>query len=118
MNTTIIDQLWIVTDSIKCLIGLFALLGRRTAPTILIDVQDPVDTPPTPPPKGQTLPAVDVPPPPPPKDEILHPLDLVPVRPPKQQALHSQALPLVPPPKQQISYALVPYDLSSDDDSD
>ena len=110
--------LWIVADSINSLIGLFALLGRQTAPAILIGVQNPVDAPPTPPPKGQTSPAMDVPPPPPPKDEVLHALEVAPVYQPKKQASHSQALPLVPPPKQQILYALVPYDLSSDDDSD
>ena len=107
-----------MTDSIKCLIGLLAFLGRRTAPTILIGVQDPVDAPPAPSPKGQTLPAIDVPPPLPPNHEVLHALDVAPVYPPKQQASHSQASLLIPPPKQQISYALVPYDLSSDDDSD
>ena len=106
-----------MTDSIKCLIGLLAFLGRRPAPTIPVDIQDPVDAPPTPPPKGQTLPAMDVPPPLPPKHEILHASDAAPVYPPKQQVSHSQALLLAPPPKQ-ISYALVPYDLSSDDDSD
>ena len=106
-----------MTNSINCLIGLLAFLGRRSAPTILIGEQDPVDAPPPPPPKGQTLPMMDVPPALPPKHEILHASDAAPVYPPKQQASHSQALPLAPPPKQ-ISYALVPYDLSSDDDSD
>ena len=104
-----------MTDSVNSLIGLFALLGRRIAPTILIGVQDPVKAPTTPPPKGQTLLTMDVPPPPPPKHEILHALDVVPVYPPKQQVSRPQALPLVPP---RIPYALVPYDMSSDDDSD
>ena len=104
-----------VTDSIKCLIGLFALLGHRKGPAIFIGVQNLVDVPPTPPPKGQTLPAMDAPPPPPPKDEVLHALDVAPVHPPEQQASYSQAFPLVSLPIQQNSRALVPYEVFSDD---
>ena len=117
-NDNLPELLWIVTDSINPLIGLLALLGRRTAPTILIDVQGPVDAPPIPPPKGQTLSVMSVSPPPLPKHEALHALDVASVYPLKQQASHPQTLPLVPPPKQRISYARVPYDMSSDDDSD
>ena len=104
-----------MNDSINHLIGLFAFLGRRTAPTILIGEKDPVDAPPAPPPKGQTLPTMDVLPPPPPKHEVLHALNVAPVHPPEQKASHSQALPLVPPPKQQISHALVPYEAYGED---
>ena len=91
-----------MTDSINCLIGLLALLGRRIVPTILIGVQGPVDAPPTPPPKGQTLRAIDVPPLPPPKNQVLPTMNVPPPPPPKLQVLHAMDVPPPPPPKRQI----------------
>jgi hypothetical protein len=80
---------------------------------ILIGVQGPVDAPTTPPPEGQILRVMDVPPPPSPKCQAVRVSDTAPVPPP-----NSQVLPLVQPPKQRISHPLVPYELSSDSDSD